>query len=62
MIEDKVRTKDLCLSVVTIYDPRELRGVSIAGPGVDEVLHLVLPWLRWVKHPWTLAPLSGIYD
>jgi hypothetical protein len=32
-----VRTKDSCWSVGTIYDPRELPGVSIAGPGVDSV-------------------------
>jgi hypothetical protein len=29
-----VRTKDSCWSVGTIYDPRELSGVSIAGPGI----------------------------
>jgi hypothetical protein len=29
-----VRTKDLCWSVGTIYDPRELLGVSIIGPGI----------------------------
>jgi hypothetical protein len=29
-----VRTKDLCWSVVTIYDPRELLEVSTAGPGI----------------------------
>jgi hypothetical protein len=29
-----VRTKDLCWSVGTIYDPRELPGVSTAGPGI----------------------------
>jgi hypothetical protein len=34
MIEDKVRTKDSCWSVGTIYDPSELPGVSIAGPGI----------------------------
>jgi hypothetical protein len=28
-----VRTKDLCWYVGTIYDPRELLGVSTAGPG-----------------------------
>jgi hypothetical protein len=39
MNEDKVRTKDSCWSVGTIYDPGELRGVSIAGSEVDEVLH-----------------------
>jgi hypothetical protein len=41
MSEDKVRTKDPCWFVGTIYDPRELLGVSIAGPGVDEVLQVV---------------------
>jgi hypothetical protein len=34
MSEDKVRTKDSCWSVETIYDPRELPGVSTAGPGI----------------------------
>jgi hypothetical protein len=35
-----VRTKYPCWSVGTIYDPRELTGVSTTGPGLDEVLHL----------------------
>jgi hypothetical protein len=30
-----VRTKDSCWSVGTIYDPRELPGVSSAGPGIE---------------------------
>jgi hypothetical protein len=34
MSEDKLRTKDSCWSVGTIYDPRELSGVSTAGPGI----------------------------
>jgi hypothetical protein len=34
MSEDKVCTKDPCWSVGTIYDPRELRGVSTVGPGI----------------------------
>jgi hypothetical protein len=34
MSEDKVRTKDQCWSVGTIYDPRELLGVSTTGPGI----------------------------
>jgi hypothetical protein len=29
-----VRTKDLCWSLGTIYDPRELPGVSTTGPGI----------------------------
>jgi hypothetical protein len=29
-----VRTKDLCWSVETIYDLRELSGVSTTGPGI----------------------------
>jgi hypothetical protein len=40
--EDKVRTKDPCWSVGTLYDTRELPGVSTVGPGVDEVLQVVL--------------------
>jgi hypothetical protein len=31
MSEDKVHTKDSCWSVGTIYNPRELPGVSTAG-------------------------------
>jgi hypothetical protein len=34
MSEDKVCTKYSCWSVETIYDPRELLGVSIAGLGI----------------------------
>jgi hypothetical protein len=34
MSEDKVRTEDSCWSVGTIYDPRELPGVSTASPGI----------------------------
>jgi hypothetical protein len=37
MSEDKVRTKDSCWSMGTIYDPKELLGVSTTGPGLDEV-------------------------
>jgi hypothetical protein len=36
MSEGKVRTKDLCWSIETIYDPRELPGVSTAGPGIGQ--------------------------
>jgi hypothetical protein len=31
-----VRTKDSCWSMRTIYDPRELLGVSTAGPGIEQ--------------------------
>jgi hypothetical protein len=41
MSEDKVCTKDSCWSMGTIYDPRELLGVSTTGLGVDEVLQVV---------------------
>jgi hypothetical protein len=34
MSEDKVRTKDLCWSVGTLYDSIELPGVSTVGPGI----------------------------
>jgi hypothetical protein len=34
MSEDKVRTKDSCWSMGTIYDHRELPGVSTVGPGI----------------------------
>jgi hypothetical protein len=36
-----VRTKDTYQSVGTIYDPRELRGVSTTGPELDGVLQVV---------------------
>jgi hypothetical protein len=42
MSEDKVHTKDSFWSVGTIYDHRELPGVSTAGSGVDKVLQVVL--------------------
>jgi hypothetical protein len=41
MSEDKVCTKDSCWSVGTIYDPRELAGVSTASPELDGVLQVV---------------------
>jgi hypothetical protein len=39
MSDEKVRKKDLCWYVGTIYDTRELPGVNTAGSGVDGVLH-----------------------
>jgi hypothetical protein len=42
MSEDKVRTKNLCSIVGTIYDPKELLGVSTTGLGVDGVLQIQL--------------------
>jgi hypothetical protein len=41
MSKDKVCIKDSCWSVGTIYDPRELKGVSTAGPRVDRTLQMV---------------------
>jgi hypothetical protein len=41
MSESKVRTKDSCWFVGTIYDPRELSGISTVGPGLDGVLQEV---------------------
>jgi hypothetical protein len=41
MSEDKVRTKDSCWHVGTIYDPTELPGVCVTGLGVDGVLQMV---------------------
>jgi hypothetical protein len=34
MSEDKMRIKDSSWSAGMIYDPRELPGVSTAGPGI----------------------------
>jgi hypothetical protein len=36
-----VRTKDLCWSVGTIYDPRELPGVSTAGPRIGRGVTMI---------------------
>jgi hypothetical protein len=44
MSEDKVHTKDLCWSMGTIYDLRELPKVSTAGPGVGGVLQKHKMW------------------
>jgi hypothetical protein len=44
MSEDKMRTKGSCWSVGTIYDPRELPGVSTAGLEVDGVLQRPNVW------------------
>jgi hypothetical protein len=44
MSEDKVRTKDLCWSVETIYDPRELPGVSTTGLGIGRGVTRVNCW------------------
>jgi hypothetical protein len=49
-----VRTKDSCWSVETIYDPRELSGVSTTGPGMDGVLQVV-------SEP-TLASFTGMCE
>jgi hypothetical protein len=50
MSEDKVRTKDSCWSVGTIYDARELPGVSTAGPGIGQGV---------TSHMKMSQPLSG---
>jgi hypothetical protein len=42
MSKDKVHTEDSCWSMGMVYGPRWLSGVSIAGPGVDGVLQMVL--------------------
>jgi hypothetical protein len=41
LCENKVHTKFSCWSARTIYDPRELPGVSTTGLGVYEVLQVV---------------------
>jgi hypothetical protein len=43
--EDKVCTKDTCWSLGTIYDPRELPGVSTASPGIGRGV-TALWWCR----------------
>jgi hypothetical protein len=41
MSEYKVRIKDLCWCVGTIYDPRDLRRVSTAGPGIGRGVTII---------------------
>jgi hypothetical protein len=61
MSEDKVRTKYTCWSVGTIYNPRELPGVSTAGLGVDGVLQVVSePNLTILKGKCALGPFLSI--
>jgi transposase InsO family protein len=40
-----VRTKDLCWYVGTIYDPRELPGVSTVGPGIGRGV----TFTKWIE-------------
>jgi hypothetical protein len=76
MSEDKVCTKDPCWSVGTIYDPRELPGVSTTGPGIGRgvtnvalvAIHTSYPFLlnvvwgrpRWPAH--SGASSSPLFD
>jgi hypothetical protein len=45
-----MRTKGLCWSVGTIYDPRDLPGVSTTSLGLDRVLQVVLESTLAVSH------------
>jgi hypothetical protein len=57
---DKVRTEDSCWYVGTIYDPRELSGVSTASPGLDGVLQVYQNRpSRFHGHVWVRG--SGIW-
>jgi hypothetical protein len=61
MSKDKVRIKDLFWSVGTIYDTRELPGVSITGPGVDGVLQVVSePTLAVSRAVWLGVQVYGV--
>jgi hypothetical protein len=66
MSEDKVCAKDPYWSVGTIYDARELPGVSIAGPGIGRGLHEASPLtLELQATPWPALcrpPTLPIYD
>jgi hypothetical protein len=55
MSEDKVHTKDMCLCVGTIYELRELLGVSTVGPVVDGCYSRAL-----VNHNRTHSNLSPV--
>jgi hypothetical protein len=52
-----VRTKDSCRSVGTIYDPREMLGVSTAGPGIG---HGVTSGIRADPHGFTSVCGLGV--
>jgi hypothetical protein len=50
--KDKVCTKNSCWSVGTIYDARELPGVSTAGPGIGRGVtqsELNMRQRRWLE-------------
>jgi hypothetical protein len=60
MSEDKVRTKDSCWSVETIYDPIELPGVSTASPGIGRGVTLTMLFSLGLPSPTgeTITPLE----
>jgi hypothetical protein len=47
MSEDKVRTKDPCWSVGTIFDPSELPGVSTTGLGIGRGVTHIKTIVHW---------------
>jgi hypothetical protein len=57
-----VCTKDLCWSMGMIYDPRELPGVSTAGPGigrgVTRVQHVGVQG-PFIKSKWSHIPITS---
>jgi hypothetical protein len=58
MSEDKVHIKDSCWSGGTIYDPRELPGVSTAGPGIGRGVTTSIASLEFVGAFWRNTVLS----
>jgi hypothetical protein len=55
MSEDKVRTKDPCWPMGTIYDPRETPGVSTAGLGIGRGVTLAMIVVSLLCGHWILG-------
>jgi hypothetical protein len=56
-----VRTKDSCWSVETIYDPRELPGVSTAGPGIGRGVTVHCVKICYMLHTHKIR-MTKMYD
>jgi hypothetical protein len=61
MSDDKVRTKDSCWSVGTIYDPRELQGVSTAGLGIGRGVTVCCVKICYLLHMHKIR-MAKMYD
>jgi hypothetical protein len=57
-----VCTKDSCWSVGTIYDPRELPGVSIASPGIGRGVTVNNIFQVWLMDKYLRTQDKSIHD